>query len=223
MSVCVRTCARVRVCFRIVVASSCSGPSEPNYCVVSSDSYSRPPLTPTLPLLPVYPPPAERGGGERPRKSSTAKKDKSRKRKGRRTSKGLGGGEEAASVTSTSTKRRKRSHDGSDEDAASSSSSSSSSDGDKLLSLVLLQAFGGSFKWSPALVAVLSLPPTADTPTACSTEQWATALVIAYFEEVLGDRRAEWELVAGKARVWLAASTGDATALLTAAKGALRV
>ncbi|KAK4034553.1 von Willebrand factor type A domain-containing protein [Parachaetomium inaequale] len=86
---------------------------------------------------------------------------------------------------------------------------------EKLNLLVSLQLFQGSWRWEGRVLAVVGLGKDVEgiVQRAAATQVQvgggasdvlATALVLAYLEVVLGDKRDEWEMLADKAREWLA-------------------
>merc|ERR1711904_568440 len=80
---------------------------------------------------------------------------------------------------------------------------------DSLQSLVLLQAFDGSWELTESLarVACHGVPLSNLQPEGgFSSKVWATALAIAFLETALASRAEEWEFVAAKAQAWLAAN-----------------
>ncbi|KAK5651239.1 hypothetical protein OQA88_12703 [Cercophora sp. LCS_1] len=84
--------------------------------------------------------------------------------------------------------------------------------GDRLEAVVALQTFAGFWVWTPRLLKLLELDPNAvdnkirDLALGVSpgSDLLATALALAYFKEKLAGREDEWEMVADKARDWLA-------------------
>eukprot|EP00929_Paragymnodinium_shiwhaense_P091249 TRINITY_DN5126_c0_g1_i1.p1 TRINITY_DN5126_c0_g1~~TRINITY_DN5126_c0_g1_i1.p1 ORF type:complete len:961 (+),score=239.83 TRINITY_DN5126_c0_g1_i1:79-2883(+) len=100
---------------------------------------------------------------------------------------------------------------------------------DRLQRLLLLQAFDGSWQLDEALAAALqtsmeSLALESDAVQAAPEESrataWATALCLAYLETHLGSLRSSWELLAEKAKAWLATLV-DVSAAMRAAEGCL--
>ncbi|KAJ3335166.1 von Willebrand factor A domain-containing protein 5A [Gonapodya sp. JEL0774] len=85
---------------------------------------------------------------------------------------------------------------------------SNSSPEQKLLLLVSLQKFDGSFPFDSKLFA---LDPKVSTgpPSGRTQEEWATAFALAIMLTVLKALKDEWELVADKAQEWLDARIGE--------------
>merc|ERR1712226_1522397 len=76
--------------------------------------------------------------------------------------------------------------------------------GDALQSVVLLQAFDGSWVPSERLCEVLGVDAATMAYKSCvSGEAWATALALAFLELHLAARADEWALVANKAKIFL--------------------
>jgi hypothetical protein len=93
---------------------------------------------------------------------------------------------------------------------ASSSASASASEGDKLAQLVALQTFTGAWRWDEGLLELLGFQRpkfvaarAAAADLVGASDRLATALVLAFLELRLADRRDEWEMLADKAREWL--------------------
>jgi hypothetical protein len=76
--------------------------------------------------------------------------------------------------------------------------------------LVSLQTFDGAWHWEERLLMLLGLDRQLTAPRAAAVNlgeagaRLATALVLAFFEVHLKDKEEEWEMVADKARGWLA-------------------
>ncbi|KAM7194927.1 von Willebrand factor type A domain containing protein [Rhypophila sp. PSN 637] len=97
--------------------------------------------------------------------------------------------------------------------------------------LVSLQSFAGSWTWNDEVLGLLELKDSDARLVALMQSQGlepgdllATALVIAFFEKKLGNRKDEWELLADKARDWLSdqmarGSGGDAEELVEKLEG----
>jgi hypothetical protein len=94
-----------------------------------------------------------------------------------------------------------------------------------LTHLISLLTFQGSWLWTPSLFTLLRVSESAAEEERAKEgwgqEEWATALVIAFFEERLGKERGSWELVVEKARGWLAGRVGQekVEGLVTRARG----
>ncbi|KAM7195903.1 von Willebrand factor type A domain containing protein [Naviculisporaceae sp. PSN 640] len=77
--------------------------------------------------------------------------------------------------------------------------------------LVALQSFAGFWAWHEALLELLGLKggdldaklESSEAQDKIGTDQLATALVLAYLELKLAERKDEWELLADKAMAWL--------------------
>ncbi|KAK4461205.1 von Willebrand factor A domain-containing protein 5A [Cladorrhinum samala] len=73
--------------------------------------------------------------------------------------------------------------------------------GDALTGIVALQTFEGKWAWSEKLLVLLGL--NKDAVEAQKSDEVATAMVLAYLEVKLADRKDEWEMLAEKAQDWL--------------------
>ncbi|GAB1311476.1 hypothetical protein MFIFM68171_01686 [Madurella fahalii] len=75
---------------------------------------------------------------------------------------------------------------------------------DKLNSIVALQTFSGSWVWQDGLMAMLGVDKDkALARPGGASDRLATALVLAYLELHLADKKDEWEMLAEKATDWL--------------------
>ncbi|KAK3991268.1 von Willebrand factor A domain-containing protein 5A [Cladorrhinum sp. PSN332] len=74
--------------------------------------------------------------------------------------------------------------------------------GDKLDAIVALQTFEGKWVWNDRLLALLGLKK--EDVKVKESDEAATAIVLAYLEARLADRKDEWEMLAEKAQDWLA-------------------
>ncbi|TXT11179.1 hypothetical protein VHUM_01930 [Vanrija humicola] len=91
---------------------------------------------------------------------------------------------------------------------------------DILGTLIQLQAFEGNWSWRGTLERILGVPASqvgaqaakVDTKYTKGGDITATAATIAYFKKKLADEHEVWELVVEKAKAWLAAKVGQATA-----------
>ncbi|KAK4208942.1 von Willebrand domain-containing protein [Rhypophila decipiens] len=97
--------------------------------------------------------------------------------------------------------------------------------------LVSLQSFAGSWTWNDEVLGLLEVKDADARLVALMQSQGlgpgdllATALVLAFFEKKLGNRKDEWELLADKARDWLSdqmarGSGGDVDELVEKLEG----
>ncbi|KXS19298.1 hypothetical protein M427DRAFT_53241 [Gonapodya prolifera JEL478] len=121
----------------------------------------------------------------------------------------------SSSLVDSLSRRSSASHDDESEDVAMMEASAPSpisagaSSEEKLLALVSLQKFDGSFA---ADIPLFGLCPNVsrDPPAGRTAEEWATALAIAIMEVLLSSLRDEWEMVADKAGRWLEKRMGEA-------------
>ncbi|KAF2683098.1 hypothetical protein K458DRAFT_369278 [Lentithecium fluviatile CBS 122367] len=78
--------------------------------------------------------------------------------------------------------------------------------------LIKLQTFEGYWIWDPSLFATVRVSEqgaeSERSAAGYGKEEWATALVVTFFEERLAGERGSWELVVEKARGWLAVTLG---------------
>lgn len=74
--------------------------------------------------------------------------------------------------------------------------------------LIDLQTFSGAWAWNPALFSTLGISEGAAArfmdETGCSAVVCATALAVAFLETKVSAKKAVWDMVAGKAKGWLA-------------------
>ncbi|KAK5121324.1 hypothetical protein LTR85_005490 [Meristemomyces frigidus] len=78
-----------------------------------------------------------------------------------------------------------------------------------LQQLISLQTFSGAWLWNDALIEALGIEPSEVQIAGCgSDEAKATVLAIAYLETKVKDRKDVWEMVAAKARGWMAMQMG---------------
>ncbi|KAK4226212.1 von Willebrand factor A domain-containing protein 5A [Podospora fimiseda] len=89
--------------------------------------------------------------------------------------------------------------------------------GDTLDVIVALQTFEGKWAWSDRLLALLGLKK--EDVKVQESDGIATAIVLAYLEVRLGNRKDEWEMLAEKARDWLNAQGIDAEEQIAKVKG----
>jgi hypothetical protein len=75
----------------------------------------------------------------------------------------------------------------------------------KLDMLVSLQGFSGAWKWEKKVVGLLGLKEGVAVPGGLGgqSDVLATAMVVVFLEEGLGELRDEWEMLMDKARGWL--------------------
>jgi hypothetical protein len=75
----------------------------------------------------------------------------------------------------------------------------------KLDMLVSLQGFSGAWKWEKKVVGLLGLKEGVAVPGGLGgqSDVLATAMVVVFLEEGLGELRDEWEMLVDKARGWL--------------------
>lgn len=93
-----------------------------------------------------------------------------------------------------------------------------------LLHLISLQTFEGSWECTVALLASLPLDQGLvknEISSGTNKKQFATAIVIAFFEEKLAAFKGSWELVVDKAREWLESEVGDAGKIVEKARKVL--
>ncbi|KAK6431140.1 hypothetical protein LTR95_012700 [Oleoguttula sp. CCFEE 5521] len=91
---------------------------------------------------------------------------------------------------------------------------------DVLHSIIALQTFDGFWRWSADVFALLGSQPTCD-PQFGSQDLMTTAIVVAFLETRMSDRKGVWEMVVQKARSWIwfriveqgAVATGGAEAV----------
>lgn len=88
-----------------------------------------------------------------------------------------------------------------DDDDNEADLAASGAAGDALNGIVALQTFEGKWVWSDKLLALLGL--NKDAVKAQKSDEVATAMVLAYLEVKLADRKDEWEMLAEKAQDWL--------------------
>ncbi|USW53747.1 Putative von Willebrand factor, type A, VIT domain, von Willebrand factor A-like domain superfamily [Septoria linicola] len=74
--------------------------------------------------------------------------------------------------------------------------------------IIGLQAFTGAWKYSTRLVELIEQTDEVLDKFSHERDTTMTALVVAYFELKLEDKKDVWEMVVGKARAWLATSVG---------------
>ncbi|KAJ3340713.1 von Willebrand factor A domain-containing protein 5A [Gonapodya sp. JEL0774] len=92
---------------------------------------------------------------------------------------------------------------------SSSNGSVTSSPEQKLLTLVSMQKFNGSFAAESKLFSLSPKNVQEAPPAGRTAEEWATAVALAVMELVLSAFKDEWELVANKARSWLKKQIGE--------------
>jgi hypothetical protein len=92
--------------------------------------------------------------------------------------------------------------------------------GDRLQQLLQMQAIDGSFSLTAALLALVGAPAALSSSLTTDQRALATALALAFLEQVLGDREPEWRMVARKARSVLNGLLGGAAdALVDSLRG----
>ena len=91
------------------------------------------------------------------------------------------------------------------------SSAAPLTDAQKLEALVSLQGFSGAWQWEKGLLVLLGLKEGFVAPAGLGGEsdRLATALVLAFLEGRLAGKKDEWEMLAEKARDWLAGEVGE--------------
>nr|OQO19169.1 hypothetical protein B0A51_12945 [Rachicladosporium sp. CCFEE 5018] len=73
---------------------------------------------------------------------------------------------------------------------------------DVLHAIIALQSFDGFWRWSTEVFILLGVHPTYD-PQLGSQDLMSTAVVIAFLETRMSDRKGVWEMVVQKARSWI--------------------
>jgi hypothetical protein len=84
---------------------------------------------------------------------------------------------------------------------------------EKLDMLVSLQGFSGEWKWEEQVLRLLGLEMRVAVPLGLGRQSdvLATAMVVVFLEERLGELKDEWEMLVDKARGWLDGKIGGKT------------
>ncbi len=117
----------------------------------------------------------------------------------------------ALSIFSLGGKDKKEKEKGGSRNRGPGSSAATLTDAQKLEALVSLQGFSGAWRWEKGVLVLLGLGEGFVAPAGLGGEsdRLATALVLAFLEGRLAGKKDEWEMLAEKARDWLAGEVGE--------------